>query len=378
MPLDLVSWNKVVAKSKKKSPTFLELDTAVKAYLADQTSPDILAALRTKWDAWTAGLSEKSYRKSNRYEKGGALDDLDLLFQANPPGDNSRMVSNAQLATIIAAVAARETRATAKRTANLVFQMTGGTDLNINMPLRYNLLQTGRGLQDAEILVQLPILVHQGAAAKTYWISEGYVADDFDLTTHGGKQPLVEGATANGDVLARWTETINSWWGRAAVIHHPVGGREKYYRLKFEFSFTDDPSKACKQIACVKTTGAAAGLNPNGTIDAVRWGADDTGPGGPICHEVGHFLGCPDEYFTVTYEGRTRSWGNGYQPDKGVMNNPNTRPLARHYRKMGQELANQFGFDPNEASIILDVTLGLNNPNQRKHQLAGHIWDGVA
>ena len=44
---------------------------------------------------------------------------------------------------------------------------------------------------------------------------------------------------------------------------------------------------------------------------------------------------------------------------------------------MGQELANQFGFDPTQGSIILDVALGLNNPAQRRHKLNGHIWDGA-
>ena len=376
MPLDLVSWNKV-AKKKGKSTAFRDLDNAVRTYLADQTAPDTLATLRAKWDAWIAEIPGKSYQNSSRYEQGGALDDLDLLFRAIPADDTSRCISNAQLAQIMSAVSARENRAVKKITANLVFIMTGGTDLNVNMPLRYNLVRTGRGEQDAEILVQLPIKVHQGDDAKAYWISQKYPPADFDVTVHHGKKPGVQGATANQAVLARWTQAINEWWGRAAVIHHPSAGREKYYRLKFEFSFTDDSAKACKEVCCVKTTGEAATVNKNGTIDAVRWGVDDQGPGGPICHEVGHFLGCPDEYFTITYASRTKSWGNGYQPDKGVMNNPNTRPLARHYRKMGQELAHQFGFNPDEASIILETTLSLDNKKQQKHKLSGHIWDGL-
>jgi len=57
------------------------------------------------------------------------------------------------------------------------------------------------------------------------------------------------------------------------------------------------------------------------------------------------------------------------------MNNPDKKPLARHYRRMGQELARQFGFDPNQASIILNVGLSLNNAAQQRHKLSGHIWD---
>jgi len=285
-------------------------------------------------------------------------------------------------------VAARQTRVVVTRAANLVFNMKDipppdQPNRAFNMPLRYRLLTTGQGRQDAEVLVTLPILVHEGPAASQYWIGQGWT--NFDRTTysaagHNPSEPpgerLVAGADAGPDVLRRWSKTINDWWGKAAVIHHPTGGREWYYGLKFEFSFTNDVSEACKEVCCVRTTGAALGTNPRGTIDAVRWGANDSGPGGPICHEVGHFLGCPDEYYTIEYDGKRKNWGNGYQPNAGVMNNPDDNPLARHYRKMGQELANQFHFNANEASIILDVTLGLNNPQQRRHRLSGHIWDG--
>jgi hypothetical protein len=367
MPLDLNTWNAVVKRKWMTSGAFKELDTAVKAYLANKTLAQNLANLRGKWTAWILKLKKegKTYSTSDRYVRGGALDDLALLCE--PP-----RIGAPQLTAL---VEARENRVVAKRTANLVFQMTGGTDMNVNDPLRYNLRKTGLGRQDAEVLVTLPILVHQGADSKAYWITKGYSPASFDVTAHGHK-PGVLGATASEEVLKRWTKTINDWWGKAAVIHHPPSGANSFYRLKFEFSFTDDPTKACKQVCCVRTTGQAHTVNPTGTIDAVRWGVDDTGPGGPICHEVGHFLGCPDEYFTITYEGRTKAWGDGYTID-GVMNNPDTKPLARHYRKMGQELAYQFGFDPNQASIILDVALGLDNPAQKRHRLAGHIWDGA-
>jgi hypothetical protein len=188
----------------------------------------------------------------------------------------------------------------------------------------------------------------------------------------------VQGAAADDDVLRKWNTTINNWWGDAEVVHRPPpgpGAKDSKYRLRFEFEYTDDASKACAQICCVQTTGAAAAKNRKGTIDAIRWGAADTGPGGGICHEVGHFLGCPDEYFTIEYEGRTHNWGEGYTPGKGVMNNPDEKPLARHYRIVGQELARHCGFNPNEAWIILEIGLSLDHPSQRKHPLAGHIWD---
>jgi hypothetical protein len=366
MTLTATSWKAVVDRKWKTTGAFKELDDAVKDYLAHQTNPKKLVTLKKKWDAWTSKFTGKDYTKSDRYVKGGALDDLAVLCAAPAIG------GSAQVASL---VAARENRVVAKQTANLVFTMTGGTDLSVNMPLRYNLRKTGLGRQDAELQVELPILVHQGTAAKQYWEGQGWSGDSFDHTTHG-HHPGVAGATAGSDVKKRWNKAINDFWGNAAVIHKPASGPERYFRLKFEFSFTDDASKACKEVCCVETTGDAAISNPSGTIDAVRWGANDSGPGGPICHEVGHFLGCPDEYFTITYDGQTKAWGPGYTLNS-VMNNPDTPALARHYKKMGQELAHQFGFPNTEAWLILDVTLGLDNPAQKKHKLSGHIWEGV-
>ncbi len=276
----------------------------------------------------------------------------------------------------------RENRVLVQRNLSLDFTMKSGSSITtFKDPLRFNLRKTGFGRQDAEILVTLPIFVHTGGAAKTYW-SKKYAANLFDVTAHPhpvtkAQAPGVTGAAAGADVLKRWSSVIDDWWGDAAVIHHPATGEQTYYRLKFEFSFTDDPAKACREICAVSTSGQAAEVNPSGTIDAVRWGVNDLGPGGPICHEVGHFIGCPDEYFTITYKGKTKPWGGGYQANMGVMNNPNEKPLARHYRVMGQELAGQFGFNPDESSVVLNVTKLLNNPTQKRHALSGHIWDGL-
>lgn len=328
---------------------------------------------KIRFDQIRKALEQRSPNDSRKYQN--ALN----YVSSNWPNWSKGIVAMPNMGSIAAQakdkMQARETRVVQKRTSRLAYTMTGGSNMNIDMPLRYNLRTTGIGRQDWEVLVSLPIKVHQGADAKAFW-STKYSAASFDVTAHGSKR-LVEGAAADASVITRWTRNINDWWGKAAVIHHPRIGPESYYRLKFEFLFTDDSSIACAEICAVKTSGEARTTNPKGTIDALRWGVEDTGPGGGICHEVGHFIGCPDEYYTITYNGVTRAWGNGYQnvPNIGVMNNPNQRPLARHYRNMGQELARHFSFDPNDAFIILDTTLSLNDPKQRKHKLSGHIWD---
>jgi len=293
MALTLISWNAVVSKKWKTSSEFKQLDTAVKAYIANTASAQNLSALKAKWDAWNVALGKdgKTYSTSDRYTKGCALDDIATLFRAVPTAVPGAALATpnpqALAAQVIASQAAtkfgvRDNRVVVKKTERLVFTMTGPTNMNVDMELRYNFRKIGVGKQDAEILVTLPIKVHQGTAAKQYWQSLGYSADSFDKTVHGGGKPGVTGATANETVLKTWTKTINDWWGNAAVIHHPPAAvqagqpswvkqqtaEQSYYRLKFEFTFTDDSSKACKEVCCVQTAGEAATVNPSGTIDA--------------------------------------------------------------------------------------------------------------
>jgi hypothetical protein len=268
-------------------------------------------------------------------------------------------------------IAAR-TQAPVAANRNLIFTMSGGTNLNVDTPLKYVVIQQDISLQSGTILVKLPIKVHSGQAAVTYWKTM-YSEESFFRTSHGNHQG-VQAANVSDDVLNAWTKKINSCWGAVGLFYN-----NRTYKLDLKFELEDDPAKSCGQICAVKTTGQALTTNPTGTIDAIRWGVDDidTKTTGPVCHEVGHYLGCPDEYFTIQYEGRTQNWGNGYTMNAGIMNNPDEKPKLKHYRPIYRFVAEQVlkltALELANCRILPDISFG---PNQKGAiLLANHIWD---
>lgn len=259
------------------------------------------------------------------------------------------------------------------------------------LPVKYRFWESGRGLQDREITIEIPIYVHGPATGLGFWTGKGWPADDFTKTVHQGKKPGVAAVAITEEVKKKWSAKINAAWGKAAIrwtttttetktllgrsVSHQVA-TERFYNFRFEFRFVDDPADAAAQVVCTQTSGEARGVNPTGTIDAVRWGLEDVDPNtlGPICHEVGHLIGNPDEYYTITFKGQTRVWGDGYQTGDGigVMNNPDKKPLVRNYQYMAAKIADQLGINKAEADCLLDVITPGTTP---KRNLNLAIWD---
>jgi hypothetical protein len=80
MALDKTSWTAVVKKKFFTSSEFKALDTAVVAYLADKSK---LPGLTTRFNAWNKKFTDigQTYKDSDRYTAGCALDDIALLVQ---------------------------------------------------------------------------------------------------------------------------------------------------------------------------------------------------------------------------------------------------------------------------------------------------------
>jgi hypothetical protein len=78
MPLTSTRWTAVVQKKYLTTASFKALDTAVIAYLANAGT---LPRLATEWDVWNQKFVSKgrTYKSSDRYVAGGALDDLAAL-----------------------------------------------------------------------------------------------------------------------------------------------------------------------------------------------------------------------------------------------------------------------------------------------------------
>lgn len=84
--LSTATWTAVVNKKYLTSSTFKALDVAVKAYIGDKNN---LPNLVKTWNAWTKKFHDKrqTYKNSDRYVVGGALDDIAALVgNANSGG----------------------------------------------------------------------------------------------------------------------------------------------------------------------------------------------------------------------------------------------------------------------------------------------------
>ena len=84
--LSTATWTAVVNKKYLTSSTFKALDVAVKAYIGEKNS---LPNLVKTWNAWTKKFHDKrqTYKNSDRYVVGGALDDIAALVgSANSGG----------------------------------------------------------------------------------------------------------------------------------------------------------------------------------------------------------------------------------------------------------------------------------------------------
>lgn len=266
-----------------------------------------------------------------------------------------------------------------------------GGSATFSLPVKYRFWESGRSVQDREVTIEIPIYVHGPATGLHFWTGKGWSADDFTKTVHGGKKPGVAAVGITDEVKKKWSAKINACWGKAAIrwtttstTNKTVLGRakttevvkERFYNFRFEFRFVDDPAEAAAEVVCTRTSGEARAINPTGTIDAVRWGFDDLDPNtlGPICHEVGHLIGNPDEYHTITFNGQRVAWGDGYQQGHGigVMNNPDKKPLVRNYQYMARKIADQLGITKAEADCLLDVSTPSTTP---KRNLNLAIWD---
>lgn len=161
------------------------------------------------------------------------------------------------------------------------------------------------------------------------------------------------------DYKKLWPAQIGSAWSKAVLeVPEPSGGMKRL-SIRFELewcdpAFTGDayevdvhqPPALAAQKDYVKqgsnwvkqdksaTVGTAVGTPHMG-----QWGADDRVA---VVHEFGHMIGCPDEYYTQTYNG-TALPASVYDQvpftTSSIMNNtgPEGRIFPRHYEVIRQQ-----------------------------------------
>jgi hypothetical protein len=142
-----------------------------------------------------------------------------------------------------------------------------------------------------------------------------------------------------------WKSAIEGKWnGRAKLVcpdprctHACPGG----YPVSLEVRYvTSGEHYVVTASSPGSTSGGRAGLG--GTTSMTDWGVDDTVD---VAHEVGHMLGCVEEYFTTN--GTDYTYGGtktGFRDASGnIMNNPANNPAPSNYTPAAAQAALAIG-----------------------------------
>jgi hypothetical protein len=188
---------------------------------------------------------------------------------------------------------------------------------------------------------------------------------------------LAESSAIAGDYKARWKRQIaSSWNGAVLTIPGTGGAKARTLSVNFELEWKASshtgpaylvnvhqppPRPAEAEYHRVGTGQWQATErrvlvgNEVGTPNMAHWGADDEAA---IVHEFGHMLGCPDEYYTVSYNGMPVNPGIYDQTPfttDSIMNNtgPKGRILPRHYALIREQYELWQGLSPGSTRITL-------------------------
>lgn len=176
-----------------------------------------------------------------------------------------------------------------------------------------------------------------------------------------------------GNFKAIWQQQIGSSWNGAKLVL--PNGRTLPMRFELDWKANGytgpaytvnvhEPPPRPAQGQYARTGTGQWTVNPGrgptvgtdvGTPHMGQWGADDRAA---IVHEFGHMLGCPDEYYTVSYNGLALPAATYDQvpfTTDSIMNNtgPEGRIFPRHYQLIKQEYERWKGIAANTTRVVL-------------------------
>lgn len=323
----------------KRNGAIAHIDTKLSLYWGAQTNPAVLLELQTAINDFKTEKNKKfaatggTYKNSKREAKGFVTllsQQVDEKVRASSP---SRPVGIPTVAGIAGEVQlralARQVRAEADFT-------------NVSVPMTQELdYRDSTGRRRFGWTVQLKLIERPTELVVR-------VALKVNPT-----KPIV------GDFESRWKTHIQSSWNGAILIDGSSGTPRRlpirfeldwkpvgYAGDAYEVNVHQPPAQPSQEKYGKSASGGWSEQRRGptvggrvGTPDMGNWGADDSAA---IVHEFGHMIGCPDEYYTVSFNGVPATPDTYDQlpfTTDSVMNNtgPKGRIHARHYHLIKQQ-----------------------------------------
>lgn len=310
------------------------IDSKLAAYHKGSPNQAKLRELKNAIDAFIDEKNNKfaakggDYHSSKREGKQGVttlLQQVQAELAAHAPGQ--------QLAPSYMGIAAQVQQRALVRRAN-----AEANHIDINVPVSQQLdYRDGQGLRDFAWNVRLRLTERPTELAVKVAVK------------------LAPAAVIAGDYKARWKRQIQGSWNGASLRIPGAGGSpSRVLPITFELDWKSQdfggdvyvvavhqPPPQPAQREYQRTArgkweatqrGPTVGTDV-GTPHMAQWGADDNAA---VVHEFGHMIGCPDEYYTVTYNGvplNAQVYNQIPFTTNSIMNNtgPEGRIFARHY-----------------------------------------------
>lgn len=329
------------------------IDNKLKAYHASPVD----ARLRELAAAIDAFMNEKDQKfapkggdhTNSKREKNGAVTELKRQVAAELATSNPARPIGVQAIGNVGLVAEVRMRALARQAR------ADADTTQINVPVSQQLdYRDGTGLHDFAWNVQLKM---------TERPTELLVSVAVKLDEQG---------VITGDYRARWSRQIQSAWNCGRLIL--PAGHSKPIRFELDWYPIDYAGQAYtvgvhqpprppaeggyRRTGTgrweAQTRGPTVGSNV-GTPHMGAWGADDEAA---IAHEFGHMIGCPDEYYTKTYNGAAMSAKYDQVPftTNSIMNNtgPDGRIHKRHFNLVLRQYEIWKGLGNGAVSVLIN------------------------
>ena len=317
------NWTKALKNLslKSRSQALKTLDSAVKTYESKPTSLN-RNAISQKFNQW---ITASGVLKREREIVANAVKYL-------PPGVDTSKIKKIDTKAKKSPYDRGVGLVKVKKDLKQIMKEKDGKSETHSWSINFDIKPT----DDYGILVTVPIHAKDGRGVKIH--SDNHY-----------------GTKLTSGILNKWSSMIGKKWMGAKFVYKDTTQNRVIHEspIKFTVKWASSPVGSSTVYCVARKQHLPGKAAEDGTIDVMYWGADDgfirksdLKEKSAVAHEFGHLLGNPDEYNTVTFQGRTVT-DNGGIMDTHEMN----YPKPGHFYLIGTQLADYYGYNRAQCSI---------------------------